>query len=241
MMFPAPSRPHPLRPSSFWRHVRGPLLGAVGILGLMAGAKIAEAGEPAVTLATAPREDPEAAWRRGQWSTGLDFSFVYHTVPNPILRVFGHRTGNPLNYRLITQTLSVRRQLTSLAGPGLLRGCFEGSFGITGSAIVHGPETYFIGAGFGLRYYFVQPGARLAPWVEARGAVGQTDSRGFFEAQQQDLTFTYIFSAGVRYEVNRRWSVTLGAAHQHISNAYLTHPNYGFDVVGFNLGVIRRF
>ena len=77
--------------------------------------------------------------------------------------------------------------------------------------------------------------------MEARGAVGQTDSRGYFEAQQQDLTFSYQFSAGLRYEVNRRWSVTASATHQHVSNAYLTSPNYGFDVLGISLGVIRRF
>ena len=62
--------------------------------------------------------------------------------------------------------------------------------------------------GGGLRYYFVQPRARLAPFLEVRGAAGFTDSRGYHYAQQQDFTFSYMLGAGFRYDFNRRLSVT---------------------------------
>ncbi|MDQ2949050.1 MAG: acyloxyacyl hydrolase, partial [Acidobacteriota bacterium] len=60
-------------------------------------------------------------------------------------------------------------------------------------------------------------------------------------AQQQDLVFTYLLSGGLRYDISRRWSVSLSAMDQHLSNGYLAQHNYGVDSLGVSLGLFAHF
>ncbi len=106
---------------------------------------------------------------------------------------------------------------------------------------MQGPESYFLGLALGLRYDFVQVKARLVPFIEMRSGPGATNSSGGDHAQQQDLIFTYLFSVGARYDINRRWSVSASAVDQHLSNAGLADHNYGVDSVGVSMGVFTRF
>ena len=162
-------------------------------------------------------------------------------MPNPFFGIAGRYEKNPLNYKLTTQIVSARYRLTDTAGPGPLRGNLEGSAGLLLSTILHGPESFYAAFEFGFRYTFVPRRFPVQPYVEVRGGLGWCDSRGFRFAQQQDFTFTYLLGAGLRYEFTPRWSGTLGVLDQHISNAYLTNPNHGFDTVGVQVGVARRF
>ena len=201
------------------------------------------------TLSAAPEtSEPEMAnnsdlYQAGRWEFSLESAYTFHVVSNPFHSlVAGHLlTPNPIHYHLATQLLAVRYRVTNAAGSWFLRGSLESSATIVGTAIVSGPEDYFAGLALGLRYDFVQAGARLVPFIELRGGPGVTDSRGGLYAQQQDLVFTYLFSAGVRYDLSRRWSVTLGALDQHLSNAYLAPRNYGFDSLGVTLGAFAHF
>jgi hypothetical protein len=206
---------------------------------LLATGFFVHAGEIEVNRATS--RNPAEIYHRGQWEFGLESLYTFVVVPNPFFGMAGYYNKNPLQYSLATQLLSLRYQLTDPAGPLFLRGSLELNATVVGTTILRGPETYFIGFAVGWRYYFIQPGARLVPYVEARLGPGQTDAAGFRFAQQQDLTGVYLLGIGVRYDVSPRWSVTLSAVDQHLSNAYLTRPNYGFDSVGINLGVIARF
>ena len=185
--------------------------------------------------------DDQSPYRKGSWELSLESSYTFQDIPAPLFLFAGRVYTGPYTYQLATQVLSVRYQFNDPTGPWLLRGTLEGSAAVVGSAIVRGPENYFIGFALGLRYYFVQPGARLVPYMELRGGPGQVDSQGYRHAQQQDLAFTYLLGLGVRYDVNRRWSYTLSVIDQHLSNGYLTTPNFGFDSVGLGLGAIRRF
>jgi hypothetical protein len=187
-------------------------------------------------------QSPDAPlYARGRSEFGLESTYSFAVIPNPFFAIAGLYNKNSLDYKLATQILSLRYQLTNPGGWSFLRGNWEISGLVMGTAIVEGPESYFAGLGGGLRYYFVQPRARLAPFLEVRGAAGFTDSRGYHDAQQQDFTFSYILGAGFRYDVNRRLSVTASAIDQHLSNAYITRPNYGFDSLGFSLGALIRF
>ena len=62
-------------------------------------------------------------------------------------------------------------------------------------------------------------------------------------AQGQDFTFTLWLGAGVRYNFNPRYSMTLGPAYMHVSNAYLSEPKYvdhGINVCGGMIGFNMR-
>jgi len=205
------------------------------------GTAIAGAGGIADPSLSRRSESNTAIYERGRWEFGLESAYTFVIVPNPFFGIAGQYNKNPRDYKLATQILAARYQFANPGGPLFLRGSLEMSGILVGSAIVEGPESYFFGLGIGFRYYFIQPGARLVPYLEVRGGPGWTDSRGMRFAQQQDFTFTYILGAGVRYDVNRRWSLTASVIDQHLSNAYLTKPNYGFDSVGFSLGAITRF
>lgn len=206
----------------------------------------ARAGERSAGFSreTAPAPGPgleSDLYRRGRWEFSLESVYTFTVVPNPFFAIAGRRQKNPLDYGLATQLVGVRYRLTNAGGPWLLRGSLQTSATLVGSAIVRGPESFFVGFALGFRYDFVQPAARLVPYVEFRGGPGVTDSRGFRHAQQQDFTFTYLIGAGLRYDLNARWSVQVGAVDQHLSNAYLTQPNYGFDSLGVGVGVFGRF
>lgn len=176
-----------------------------------------------------------------RWSFAVESAYVFHPVANPFFAAAGRYNKNPLEYHVASQIAAARYDLTNVQGPGFLRGNLQGSAGLLYSAILQGPETFYAGALFGFRYNFVPRGSPWSPYVEVRGGIGWTDSRGFRFAQQQDLTFTYMFGAGVRYDLNSRCRISLGALDLHLSNAYLTQPNYGFDSMGLNVSTEIRF
>ena len=188
-----------------------------------------------------PATDERPVYRKGTWELSLESAYLFQDIPAPLFLFAGRVYDNPYTYQLATQILSVRYQFTDPVGPSLLRGTLEGSAAVVGSAIVRGPESYFVGFALGLRYYFIQPEARLVPYIELRGGPGQVDSQGYRHAQQQDLAFTYLLGLGVRYDAGRHWSYTLSVIDQHLSNGYLATPNFGFDSVGFDLGAVWRF
>lgn len=231
---------HALRPALA---VRDPVLLLLAVLAFGAGSFSAHGGETAARLQPAPAPAAEIAGdARGRFELSLESAYCFVPVPNPFFGLAGLYNKNPLDYQLATQIVSARYQFTGTGGPGPLRGNMEISTGFLYSTITHGPETFYAGYHMGLRYNFVPKSwPRLSPYLEVRGGLGWTDSRGFRYAQQQDFTFTYMLGAGLRYRVDRYWSVTVGVLDQHISNAYLTQPNYGFDSVGVQIGVSRRF
>jgi hypothetical protein len=166
---------------------------------------------------------------------------LFEVIPNPFFLAAGEYTKNQLEYHLATQILSGRYQLIDPVGPSLLRGSCAVSGSLVYSTIIEGPESYFVGLTVGLAYYFVQPGAKIVPYLEVRGGPGFTDARRFDYAQQQDFTFTYLLGAGLRYDFSPRASFSVGVLDGHLSNAYLTEPNYGFDALGINLGLTVRY
>ena len=188
-----------------------------------------------------PVAPSEPLYQKGQREFSLESSYLFKVIRNPWYLLIGQYYKNPLDYRLATQILSFRYRLTDPSGPSFLRGSLEMSAGLIFSAILEGPEDLFVGLALGLRYYFVQPGAKLIPYLEIRAGPGWTDAGRIPYAQQTDFTFTYMLGAGLRYDVSPRFSLALGLLDQHLSNAYISEPNYGFDALGINLGFYVHF
>ncbi|MFZ1990430.1 MAG: acyloxyacyl hydrolase [Alphaproteobacteria bacterium] len=199
--------------------------------------------EPVTSSSTANSSSVQNGIRLGRWSLSFETSDLFATTQNPFLFLVKTRYEgpNPLNYRLATQVLSARYRITDPGGWSFLRGDWEASFGVMYSAILHGPEDYIVGALAGIRYNFVPRDSRLSPYIEMRLALTATNASKIFQGQQQNLTFGYLLGAGVRYQINDRWSASIGTLNQHESDLFMTDPNYGFNAMGVSASIERRF
>jgi opacity protein-like surface antigen len=123
------------------------------------------------------------------------------------------------------------------AGP--LSGNFELLGEIFGGGIFNGPGDVMAGATLVMRYNFVQPRARLVPYLQigAGGVytnIGEEESRGLISLP---VEFNLQGIVGARVMLNDRWSLVLEGAYRHISNAEIKKPNYGIDSGGGNVGL----
>ncbi len=123
-------------------------------------------------------------------------------------------------------------------GPGLLAGNFELLGEVFAGGIFDGPGDVLTGATLIFRYNFVQPRARLIPYLQVGGGgvytnIGESESRGLISLP---VEFNLQGYAGLRYMLNDRWSVVVEAAYRHVSNAEIKKPNFGLDNIGGNVG-----
>lgn len=181
----------------------------------------------------------------------LEFSFESGWLPINIPLAFDFLVGSPyttwpLPYTLVPNIASLRWQVSDVGGPWILRGNTDLTFSGSFTAIPRGPETRYPAFDFGIRRNFVRPRWRVVPYFEMRGGVGDIDAKGPYGveyAQGQDLTFTLMMGSGVRYNFNPRYSISAGLNYMHISNAYLSEPQYedfGINVYGPRFGVNVR-
>ncbi len=172
-----------------------------------------------------------------RWTLDFESSYVFWTIQNPFWLLAGQRgvnnSKNPWDYHLNSYVFGGRYDLTNIGGWGFLRGYWQGSVGLIGADILHGPEHYYAGLNGGLRYLFVPGDGTWSPYVEFRESVGRTDASHLYYGQQANIATMYLFGFGIRYQPNPRWRVSLGIVDQHMSDAYQTKVNYGFDSVGF--------
>jgi Lipid A 3-O-deacylase (PagL) len=177
-----------------------------------------------------------------RWSFSIESIYAFENIESPWFVVALHpHKKNPLDYKFVTEILSARYRLTETAGPMFLSGNLEFGIGPMFTVIINGPESYFVGAVGGFRYNFVQPRARLIPYLELRGGIGKSDSRKIFKSLQSDATLTYLLGAGLRYELSPRWSVAVGAMDQHLSTGFFAKHDYGTDALGFNAAIELRY
>ena len=130
-------------------------------------------------------------------------------------------------------------------GPVTVRGQLVNSLVV--SAIVEGPDSYYIGWAPELR--FILPLGR-SPWswqtavAAGLGVADANQSRPDDRGLGQPLTFLLAVKAGLRYAVSDTWSVWAGGAWLHLSNGGLSEPrkeNIGADSFGPVLGVSWSF
>jgi Lipid A 3-O-deacylase (PagL) len=213
----------------------------LGILGVSLQARAADDPSPADTTAASSIQSAPPS----RWTYDFEGSYVFHIIQNPFWLLAGQRgeSNNPKNiwdYHINSYLFGGRYDLTHVGGWGFLRGYWQSSVGVIGADILQGPEHYYAGLIGGLRYLFVPGDGTWSPYVEFREGVGKTDASHVFYGQQDDISFMYLFGIGVRYQRDPQWRVSLGIVDQHMSDAYLTKVNYGFDSVGFNVAVEWR-
>ncbi|MEO7168142.1 MAG: acyloxyacyl hydrolase [Spartobacteria bacterium] len=121
---------------------------------------------------------------------------------------------------------------------GLLAGNFELLGEIFGGGIFQGPGNVMAGATLLFRYNFVQPQARVLPYLQI-GAGGvytdilEKESRGLISLP---VEFNLQGTVGTRIMLNDRWSVVVEGVYRHVSNAEIKKPNFGIDAAGGNVG-----
>ena len=181
----------------------------------------------------------------------LEFSFETGALPINIPFVFdvfigGDYSQRPLHYTLIPIFPSLRWHMGKISGPRVLRGNTDLTATVSVTAIPRGPETHYVAFDLGVRRNFVPRNWKATPYFEFRMGAGRIDAKGPSGvpfAQGQDFTFTLWLGAGVRYNFNPRYSMTLGPAYMHVSNAYLSEPKYvdhGINVCGGMIGFNMR-
>ncbi len=177
----------------------------------------------------------------------LEFSLDTGGLPINIPFVFDVFTGGdysqkPLHYTLVPIFPSLRWQMGNVRGPWILRGNTDLTVSLSVTAIPRGPEKVYGAFDLGVRRNFVYRNWRADPYFEFRTGAGFIDAQaphGVQYAQGEDYTFTLWLGAGMRYNFNPRYSVSLGPTYMHVSNGYLSEPRYedsGINVVGGVVG-----
>lgn len=200
----------------------------------------------------APKSPPRATERRPAppdygssvyYKNKVEFSLDGGWLPINIPFVFDVFLGDAYNttdlkYTLVPIIASIRWQIDDVGGPWIFRGNWDFQCSGTYTFIPRGPETRYIAWILGMRRNFVPRHGKIAPYFDGRLGMGNIDAKeplGVLYAQGQDFTFTVNMGAGARYNFNPRYSISAGLNWMHISNLYLSEPefsNYGINVYG---------
>jgi outer membrane protein W len=138
----------------------------------------------------------------------------------------------------VFESLRFGVMLSNPHGSNFLAGNVELLGEVFAGPVVTGPGNVATGLTLILRYNFVQPHARVLPYVQI-GAGGvytdipEKESGGLISLP---VEFNLQGIIGSRIMLNERWSFLLEAAYRHISNAEIKKPNFGIDSVGGNVG-----
>lgn len=152
----------------------------------------------------------------------------------------------PLKYTLVPIIASLRWHVTNVGWRWIFRGNMDFTFSGSITPIPRGPETHYYSFDFGIRRNFVYRNWKAVPYFEQRGGAGIMNAMeplGVRWAQGQNLTFTYNMGAGIRYNIDSKYSFSAGMNYMHISNGYLSQPafyNYGINVYGPMFGLDIR-
>lgn len=149
--------------------------------------------------------------------------------------------GNPNSYEIGTQFITARWRIAATKSDGWLRGYHQFYFSGVAEPIFRGPENRYFGISTGFRYNFVQPHARLIPYVSGGVGLGWIDSTDTFGGQGQDFTFNILSAAGLSYKVNDHWKASAGVLFQHLSNGGQTDPNPSLNLFGPQVGLTYSF
>ncbi|MGB8064583.1 MAG: acyloxyacyl hydrolase [Candidatus Sulfotelmatobacter sp.] len=204
---------------------------------------------PSVQMVRPPKPPDfnRSIYYKNKLEFGLDVGYLPINIPF-VFDVFlgdGYTTTS-LKYTLVPIFASLRWQMDDVGGWSFLRGNWDLSFTASVTAIPRGPETHYFSYIMGIRRNFVQRNWKIAPYFDGRLGLGDIDAKGplgVLYAQGQNFTFTVNMGSGVRYNFNPRYSISAGLNWMHISNLYLSQPqfaNYGINVYGPMFGIDVR-
>ncbi|HEY0368882.1 MAG TPA: acyloxyacyl hydrolase [Chthoniobacterales bacterium] len=124
-----------------------------------------------------------------------------------------------------------------------LSGNFEVFGMVGGGGMLRGFGSYVVTSDLLLRYNFVQPGARIVPYLQAGAGVFYSDISQHH--QQEDIGNTIEADLrggpGVKFLLNAQWSIDTEMYIEHISNAGTSDRNVGINSLGGLIGVSRAF
>jgi lipid A 3-O-deacylase len=111
--------------------------------------------------------------------------------------------------------------LTDPVGEGWCRGNLEFLVGAFGGPIWEGPGDYLLGADLNLRYNFVQPGAKVVPFIQITGGGSYSDIADdpVQTYLDSDWNFELGASLGLRWMLSERSALTAAFEWRHLSNA----------------------
>ena len=116
--------------------------------------------------------------------------------------LFGVR--NPNNYVIAPQLLSLAWQPFPQwqIGPVRIRGQILATF--AGEAILHGPESYFLGGALRARLIFPLGTSPWSLYADGGGGIGAIDSDDTPFGQGEDFAFCLLASGGVRFAFSKK-------------------------------------
>ncbi len=152
----------------------------------------------------------------------------------------GPKTPN-FNYVPINLRIGYTCQDTNWTG--IMRGCFEPMFEITSGVVWDGFGDYFVGPSLLLRYNYIQPNARLIPYLQCGAGFVFTDAHvdPYEHAIGQEFEFALQASAGLRRMIKPNLSFEAEFKYMHISNANLAPRNEGINAIGGMVGFTYYF
>ncbi len=180
-------------------------------------------------LAARPVADEPAVEKPTRWEVSLETA-----------QMIGLR--NPNNYYFSTQMLNLAWEPFSSIRVGGIPVRVQLLATFFASAILSGPESYYLGGGPQLRVIVPLGESRWSIYANGGGGFGAADANEADKLDRglgQDFTFLLLAAGGVRYAVNDRWTIWLGGMWHHLSNNDLSEPdkrNTGLDAVGVVLG-----
>lgn len=140
---------------------------------------------------------------------------------------------------LAVDSIRLGIMLSNPHGSGFFAGNWECLGEVFGGGIFHGPGSVEAGGTLIFRYNFIQPNARVIPYMQI-GAGGiytdipERESRGLVSLP---VEFNLQGTGGLRFLLDNKWSLILEAGYRHISNGTIKLPNRGVDSVGGDVGL----
>jgi opacity protein-like surface antigen len=197
------------------------------VLALLASVAARAGTEPPVQLVATREVDNNFASGAKEFQNVTGAFFFFDT---------GRNNRPSVDFALNTTRLGV--MLNNPWGLGPLTGNVELLGEVFAGPVVGGPGSVLAGGTLVFRYNFVQPRARLLPYLQVGAGGVYTDIPEKESGGLISLPVEFNLQAGVgtRFMLNDRWSIGVEGVYRHISNAEIKKPNFGIDSVGGNLG-----
>ena len=178
-----------------------------------------------------------------------EFPFVKGTkelqlLAGPIISFTGNPYRRPaINYFSEDVRLGWMLSTPSDKSSNWLRGNTEFLLEVFGGEVYQGPGNGLLGGTLLLRYNFVQPAAKLNPYLQI--GVGALDNDIYKNHAQgligEGFEFNLQAGAGFQYFLTSRVALSIEAGYRHISNAGLAVHNLGLNSFGGLAGVSLFF
>jgi opacity protein-like surface antigen len=193
----------------------------LGIFSLFAMTALAgDGGENPMAAAAAPGPFDRGTWEL-EAGSGEYWSFASSSAK-----------WMTINYQL--EVLRLGWMYDSPRHSGWLRGNNELLLEAFGGVVTKGPGSYLAGGSPLWRYNFVQPEARLVPYIQlGMGALGTNISKCRRQREiGEEFNFALQGGVGLKYLINDRWSASVEADYRHISDAGMSARNQGLNSIG---------